>query len=516
VSPPAVEGVPHGGMGGARTEICRGRIAYSAYQVLLFVISIMREKWGNFSDRNDIPCYSKDMLLLKVNEAIQRFSLFNKRDTVVVACSGGSDSVSLFHVLSQLKEEWSFDIILAHFNHKLRKEADEDQNFVAELASSYSVSFYSESGNVKDYARRNKMNLEEAGRQLRYGFLKKIAREHSPARIAVGHTMTDQAETVLMRILRGTGPQGLGGMSPKTKEGIVRPLILVKREEVLKYMEQNDLKYRTDESNFDMDFLRNKIRHRLIPFVKNNYTTHIVDHLSRLAFIIQEENLLLQEITQKKIDLAEIKARGKNRLDMDFLCTLNLALQRRVVREYLSEIRGDLREISYKDIQSILDLGRGKEFHLEKGLVLKNQNGLLGTKSEYPKKEYEYSWTGENFLFIKETGITIKGTKMHKEVNPKEFDNRKRAFLDRSQLKFPLKVRSRKKGDRYQPLGAPGKQKLKELMRANKIPESSRDKKPVFLSEHKIIWVQDLPVCEQYKVKDSTKEIFKIEIITQE
>ncbi|HZX11518.1 MAG TPA: tRNA lysidine(34) synthetase TilS [Acidobacteriota bacterium] len=462
-----------------------------------------------------MTCYSKDMLLLKIIEAIKRYSLFNRGDRIIIACSGGADSVSLFHVLRQLKNEWDFDLLIGHYNHKLRREADEDQDFVANLASDHSLPFYSESGDVKAYAQKNNMNLEQAGRQLRYGFLKKIARKHGSAKIATGHTMTDQAETVLMRILRGTGPQGLGGMRPKTKEGIVRPLILAKREEVQRYIEKKNLRYRVDESNFDMDFLRNKIRHRLIPYMKNNYSPHIVDHLSRLASIIQEEDLFLQDISRKKEAQSEIKTRGQNRLDMDFLHTLYPALQRRVVREYLAKIRGDLRELSYKDIQSIIDLRRGKEFHLEKDLFLNNENGLVGIKEESPKYKYEYIWSEKTPLIIKEIGITIKGSRIKKDTFERDFDNRKKVFLDSSKLKFPLKVRNRQQGDRYRPLGAPGKQKLKELMRAKRIPESSRDKKPVFVSEHEIVWVQDLPVSENHKVKSSTKNIFKIEIFSQ-
>jgi len=460
-------------------------------------------------------CDRKHRLFLIVEKAIKRFSLFNREDRIVVACSGGADSVSLFHVLRQIKDKWDLDLWVGHFNHKLRREADKDQNFVADLASNYSIPFYSESGDVKAHAQKNNMNLEEAGRELRYQFLKKIARKKGAAKIATGHTMTDQAETVLMRILRGTGPHGLGGIRPKTKEGIVRPLILAKREEVQKYIKEGNFNYRVDESNFDMSFLRNKIRHRLIPYLKNNFTPHIVDHLSRLAFILQEEDLFLQNISKEKEELTEVKRRGQIRLDMDFLQTLSPAFQRRVVREYLSKIRGDLRGISYKDIQSIIDLKRGKEFHLEKDLFLNNKSGLVGIKEESPEYKYEYLWSGETPLVIQEAGLTVKGTQINMDLFSRDFDNRKKVFLDSSQLRFPLKIRNRKAGDRYRPFGAPGKQKLKELMRAHRMPDLFRDKKPVFLSKDEIVWVQGLPVSEKHKVKSTTKNIFKIEIFPQ-
>ena len=452
------------------------------------------------------------MLLLKVIRTINQYSLFDKGDTLVVACSGGADSVSLLHLLNELKKDWGLRLVVGHYNHKLRKEADEDHRFVRRLASSYSLPFCSESGDVKAFADKNRMNLEEAGRRLRYGFLKKTAEKNGNALIATGHTMTDQAETVLMRVIRGTGSLGLGGIQPKTEGGIVRPLLLVKRTEVLEYIEKKGLEYRVDKSNFNTDFLRNRIRHRLIPYLESNYSPRITDTLSRLALIVQEEESFLKEISRQKSALAGVWIKGQYWLDMDFLCTLPRALQRRVVREYISRIRGDLRGISYKDIHSILHLERGKEFHLEKGLVFKNRNGLLGVQEGSEDVTYRYRWTGDSPLKIRETGTIIKGQRVDKKTDSRDFNNRKRAFFDRSKLKFPLIVRNRRYGDRYVPLGSPGSQKIKEMMRARRIPEADRERCPVFISGDEIVWVQGLPVSEKHKVRNNTRKIFKIEI----
>jgi len=452
------------------------------------------------------------MLLLKVSEVLKKYSLLEKGDSVVIACSGGVDSASLFHVMVDLKKEWKFDLIVAHYNHKLRREADEDQEFVRRLALDYSLPFYSESGDVKAFAQNNKMNLEEAGRKLRYEFLGRISRKYGQAKIATGHTMTDQAETVLMRILRGTGSHGLGGMKPKTKEGLVRPFIFVKREDVLRYVKRKGIKYRVDESNFNTDFLRNKIRHRLIPYLEKNYSARVVEHLSRLALIVQEEDLFLKELSQEKLSLAEVLIERENRLDLDFLHAQPKALQRRMIRDYILKIRGSLREISYKDIHSIMGLDRGKEFRLEQGLVLKNEGGLIGVKKESQRVEYEYSWTGKKALEIKEIEMTIKGTRIEKDLFCKDFDDRAKAFIDNSKLRFPIIIRNRQPGDHYRPLGAPGSQKIKELMRNRRIPRELRERYPVFLSENEIIWVCGLPISEKYRVTDLTQDIFKIEI----
>jgi tRNA(Ile)-lysidine synthase len=452
------------------------------------------------------------MLLSKVIETISRYSLFVKGDKLVIACSGGADSVSLLHLLNELKKDWNLGLVVGHYNHKLRKEADEDHSFVRKLASNYSLPFYSESGDVKAFANENRMNLEEAGRRLRYGFLKKIAEENGKAKIATGHTMTDQAETVLMRIIRGTGSLGLGGIQPRTEGGIVRPLLFVRRAEVLEYIEKKGLECRVDESNFNTDFLRNRIRHRLIPYLENNFSPSITDSLSRLALIIQEEDSFLKEVSRQKSALVGVWNKGQYWLDMDFLRTLPIAIQRRVVREYLSSVRGDLRGISYKDIHSVLHLERGKEFHLEKGLVFKNRSGLLGVQNESKDIKYIYRWTGDCPLKIRETDTTVKGQRIDEKMDSRDFNNRRRAFFDLSKLKFPLVVRNRLCGDRYRPLGSPGSQKIKEMMRVRRIPEADRERCPVFVSGDDIVWVQGLPVSEKYKVNNTTKTIFKIEI----
>lgn len=453
------------------------------------------------------------MLLSKVIETINQYSLFSKGDKIVIACSGGADSISLLHLINELKKEWELSLSIGHYNHKLRKEADEDQSFVRRLASSYSLPFYSESGDVKAFAAENGMNLEEAGRKLRYGFLKRIAEEKGNAKIATGHTMTDQAETVIMRIFRGTGSLGLGGIQPKAGGGIIRPLLQIKRDEIFEYIQKKGLEYRVDKSNFNTDFLRNKIRHKLIPYLENNYSSSITEALSRLALIVQEEEAFLKDISRQKSALAGVWVRGQYRLDMDFLHTLPRALQRRVAREYLSRIRGDLRGISYKDIHSLLHLERGKEFHLEKGLVFTNRSGLLGVQKESPEVNFEYAWAGDTPFEIKETGIMLKGLRVDKEEFSRDFNNRKRVFLDNTKLKFPLAVRNRSGGDRYRPLGSSGSQKVKEMMRARRIPEADRGRCPVFVSGDEIVWVQGLPVSEKYKVRNTTKTIFKIEIV---
>jgi tRNA(Ile)-lysidine synthase len=175
-------------------------------------------------------------------------------------------------------------------------------------------------------------------------------------------------------------------------------------------------------------------------------------------------------------------------------------------------VKGDLRGISFSDIEAVLELGEGKECHLQKGFSLRSEGGFIFLKEKgRPKIEFEWEWNGKGILEIKELGLRFQGKKLKNDQSlPSKIDDDKQAFLDGGKLKFPLLVRGRQEGDKYQPLGAPGKKKLKEIMRAKRIPLSAREKKPVFLCEDDIIWVVGLPVSESYKVNKNTAVLFMI------
>ena len=240
------------------------------------------------------------MILGKVKKTIKRYNLIQRGDKILIAYSGGVDSTGLLASLWELRKEWALKLALAHFNHRLRQRADEDERFVRKVASEYALPLFVESEDVRSYARSKSLNLEEAGRQLRYAFLEKTAKKWRASKIATGHTMTDQAETFLMRLLRGSGPRGLGGVYPLVEGLVIRPLLQVKREEIEAYLSKQHLPYRVDESNFDRRFLRNRIRLDLIPYIKQNFEPEIVSSLGRIASIIREEDSLLEKIAQEK------------------------------------------------------------------------------------------------------------------------------------------------------------------------------------------------------------------------
>ncbi|MFB0565576.1 MAG: tRNA lysidine(34) synthetase TilS [Candidatus Aminicenantaceae bacterium] len=453
------------------------------------------------------------MIKEKVNKTIKKYNLLDKGDRVLIAYSGGVDSSGMLAVLLELREQWEIELFLAHFNHELRKRAAEDEQFVRCVAKKHSLPLFVGRENVRSYARRESLNLEEAGRRLRYEFLFKTATDCSASKIATGHTMTDQAETFLMRLLRGSGARGLGGIYPAVEGIIIRPLLQIEREEIEAYLSEQNLSYRIDESNFDRRFLRNRIRLEFIPFVQKKFEPKIIHHLSHLASILREEDDLLEKIGKEEAKKAFFKKSDTFLLNMKFISSLPLALRRRVIRNFILEIKGDLRGVSFSDVESLAELGEGKEYYFRKGLVLKREKNHVFLKEESPPEiKYEHMWSGEGRLEIKELGLIFEGRKIRKDTHtPLCFNDQNRAYLNLKKLTFPLRVRNRQDGDKYQPLGAPGKKKLKEIMRAKGIPLFEREKKPVFLTGKDIVWVLGLPVSEKFKVERKSEVIFLIQ-----
>jgi tRNA(Ile)-lysidine synthase len=463
------------------------------------------------------------MIIKTFIETIHDFNLLQRGDKVCVAFSGGRDSTALLSLFLEIQRDWDLSLYLCHFNHGIREGAAVDERFVRAVAKSLKIPLFLESADIPTYAKQNKMNLEGAGRVLRYEFFDRIADTIGGAKIATGHTMSDQAETFFLRLIRGSGARGLAGIYPAVEGRVIRPLLRIDSEGIEDYLEKKKLEYRIDESNSDPSFLRNRIRSDLIPYLKANFDPKIVPRLGKLTSLLMEEDALLESLsaTEAQDVMAQDVIRESDSrvsLDVKRLLALPLAIQRRVVRRFVHTLRGDLRRISFEDVEQILRLGEGKEFSLKENLVLRREQGLVFLKEDLPPvAEYTYSWTWSQILNLKELGMRIEGKKQDLETYfPLKTDDRLEACLDWDKLVFPLHVRNRQGGDRYQPLGSPGRKKLKEIMRAKGISQRERNRHPVFLSGDDIVWVLGLPVSEKHKVTPRTRKVFVITAIPNE
>lgn len=453
----------------------------------------------------------KHKIYYKFLKTIKTYNLFQENVLVLVAFSGGPDSSALLHLLLEFSKEFPLKIELAHFNHKLRgKESDEDEEFAKKEAQRLGIPIHIGSDDVAGYARLRKINLEEAGSILRYKFLKAKAKEIGAGKIALGHTMNDQAETFLMRVLRGSGLKGLSSIFPVKDEIFVRPLIELKREEIEAYLKEKGIPWRLDRSNLDLKLLRNRIRAGLIPYLENKFGKKLVEHLAKSAQLIREEDEINKMIEDEKFK--EVVVRDEM-LKMNFKALKNfpVPLQRRLIRKFIEEIKGNLRRIGFYHIEQIRNLDKEREAHIPGKLVLRREGEWLFEKTKVMERgDFYFEWETSSPLKI--PGYILKAEIFERKGKKPEFDDGKRAYIDFEKIELPLIVRNRREGDLYRPIGSPGKKKINEVFRQRGILPRERSHIPLIISKNEVIWAPGIPVSENFKIGDKTKKVLLIEV----
>jgi tRNA(Ile)-lysidine synthase len=354
---------------------------------------------------------SKRMSLMSsVYGTVQDHAMLTPGDSVLVGVSGGPDSVALLRILSALADKLSIKIAVAHLNHCLRgKESDRDEAFVRELASTHGLPLHVQQKNVTAWARENKKSIEEAARDVRYAFYREVASQHGFNRIALGHNYDDNAEQVLMNLLRGSGPRGLAGIPPTRDNWIIRPLIQTSRQEILAFLTHCHQPFVLDSSNLDTRFLRNKIRHELLPYLIEEYNPGVKASLNRLSDILTKEEAWMEEETLA-IVAGHLERMGKreNRLSRKLFSSMHCALARRVVRRAIREVKGDLKRITLGHIDDILDLiasdTGGKNLDLPHRIRITLTKGwVYFTRSALPLRELSPLTPDKGATFRKNT-----------------------------------------------------------------------------------------------------------------
>ena len=291
-----------------------------------------------------------------VLDYIKKNNLITENDKVLVAVSGGPDSICLLNILYNLKSDLKIELFVAHVNHLIRNEAKIDAEFVKEFCENRGIKFFYKEYNIKEKAKVEKISVEEAGRNARYGFFEEIAKEYNINKIAIGHNKNDLAETLIMNIIRGTGTQGLKAILKKN--GIyIRPLLDISREKIEEYCEKNNLKPRIDLTNFENNYTRNKIRNIVIPYLKKEFNPNIVEALTRLSKIATEEQDFINMEVEKhynKIVINEeensIKIEGKK------FSKLHIAIKKRIILYIINKLFGNTKQIEKKHIEDIIKL----------------------------------------------------------------------------------------------------------------------------------------------------------------
>ncbi len=292
-----------------------------------------------------------------VTHTAKEFDMLANKDAVLVGMSGGPDSVALVLVLMALKDAYNLSIGIAHVNHQLRgNEAQRDEDFSRHFAKKHDLPFYCEKKDIKFFADTNGLSVESAGRKIRYDFFKKTAENNAYTKIATGHHKDDNAELILINLIRGSGPKGLCGIPPLREKKIIRPLIRVSKNEIKAFLAKQHQEFVEDTSNSDPKYLRNKIRHQLIPHLKSEYNPEIVDSLDRLSRILLQEEMFWNDQTQKMLTQCMIKQSSDSlELSKHKVGSLKPALQNRVFRMAIKTVKSDLKRISHLHITSITD-----------------------------------------------------------------------------------------------------------------------------------------------------------------
>lgn len=296
----------------------------------------------------------------KVLSTIEKFNLINKDDKIVIGVSGGPDSVCLLYLLNSLKDKLKFEICVAHVNHQIRQEAEEETQYVENLCKSMGISCFVKRINVLDKAAQEKIGTEEAGRKARYDFFEEVLEQTNSNKIATAHNANDNAETVLMNILRGTGISGLKGIEPIRNNKFIRPLIECERDSIEKYCEENNLEPKIDMSNFENIYTRNKIRNIMIPKIKDEYNPNIIESLNKLSMISREENEFFEkyckEILEKDLLVQFEKSKNELILDLKKFNNLDKVLKNRIILLSIQKVLGNTQGIEKIHIDDIVKL----------------------------------------------------------------------------------------------------------------------------------------------------------------
>ncbi len=474
---------------------------------------------------------SKMTLEKKVKATIQQDQMLSPGDGVLVAVSGGPDSVALLYLLFRLREELSLRLEVAHLQHGIRgEEAQKDALFVANMAKTLELPFHIRDVDLpRMRAERGSGNLEAMARDERHRFFIAVAQERGLHRVATAHTRDDQVETIIMWLLRGSGRKGLGGMPPVQqfipKEELVRggpmlirPLIETSRKEIIDYVAAAGLEYRIDRTNLDPGPQRNWIRLHLLPQLRERMGPRLDERLAHLADLLCDEEEILECVAKER--LQQVLRGGE--LVRERLLQEPKAMRRRIVRLWLESHLGDLRAIDFDHVEKTLQfVDRGPpqaSLSIPKGWTLIKQYEAVRLERGGRRRKrvcYSYEIPAEGELVIPEAGMKILSSRSSISLGARPRDDLE-ALFDLASLPGTLKVRSFRNGDRFQPLGMRGHKKVKDLFIERKVPLVVRANLPLLLAGDEILWVPRFGRSEVAKIRPETREVLRVRLVVCE
>ena len=428
----------------------------------------------------------------KFKEHISNKMPFLKGKKLLLACSGGADSVVLAHLCVAA----NLDIALAHCNFNLRgEESDGDEDFVRELASKIGVEIYVKTFDTKQYVETHRGSVQMAARELRYQWFDELLKTKGFDYVLTAHHADDSLETFLINLSRGTGIDGLSGI-PEVNEQVVRPLLPFSQEEIVEYATSESIEWREDSSNASSKYLRNKIRHQIVPILKELHPTFLQNFLNTQNHLQQTNDLVVNNLNELKAKLFEPR---------DGAIKINIAEleQLQPLESYLYGLFKDYGFTEWEDVKALLTAMSGKQVVSKTHLLLKDRDCLI--LSEIKNR---VSQTYPVYI----DGTASESPIKLKLENVKNLENQGQnvVFLDKEKLNFPLVLRNWEKGDYFYPFGMKGKKKLSKFFKDEKMDVISKEKQWLLCSDNEIVWVVGKRADERFKVEDSTRQILKI------
>ena len=480
----------------------------------------------------------------QMHRFILRHAMIENGETVIVAVSGGVDSLALLYGLHTLRSQLNCQLHVAHLNHCLRSDADVDAAFVQQHATNLELPYTIQRADVPLLMKQWKLSVEASARKARYQFYEDVCTQIQATKVALGHHQDDTAETVLMNLIRGSGATGLKGIAPVRDVKFIRPLAGFTRQQIEAFLTSMELVPQQDSTNTDTRYLRNRIRHELIPVLESDYNPNIKVGLSRTADVLGAESEYLDTVTQEAFeacrirDLTEVETPVKSGsvvLDSAKFQQYHIAVQRRILRQSFSEVLGYTGDLYFAHCEAMLNLVEGDS----PNAVLALPNGLQFRRA-YQWLIFEVSTDPietESFAYP----LAVPGKALITALNAKitaelgnirsrealelpdgkfeavfDYEKLKGAFANPSLGTFPLAVRNRRQGDRFQPYGMQGTKKIKDFLIDAKVPRYERDRVPLLVCGDEVLWLVGYTTSEPFKVQTGTQQYLYLRYVRDE
>jgi len=450
----------------------------------------------------------------QVRRTLRRFAMVAEGDHVVAGVSGGADSMAMLHCLVCLAPALRLTLTVAHLNHGIRgAEAGRDQEFVRRAGAGLGLPFVTETVRLKTEGEPG--NMEELARRARYDFLRRTAAQVRAHKIAVGHTLNDQAETVLLRVFRGSGPDGLAAIHPVVDNLVIRPLLECTRNQVVRYLDESGIDFLTDSTNRLLAYRRNRVRHELVPYLEANFNPRVVESLARTAALSREAAEFLDQESRREYDGMKQSSPGSISLPIERILRLHPAVGKLVVRQAFRESRGRLAGLAGRHVEEILLLCRGersgRRILLPGAFMARRQfDNLILQRMPGNVAGFCRRLPVPGICAVPEAGTTVVARVLESAGPADPGGIGKQAILDRDRLPDVLMVRSRLPGDRY---GGPGSRKVKKMLIDARIPVPDRETLPMIAAgDRSIAWIPGFKPANSFAVHPNSSRFILLEI----